>query len=168
MLGARSRAAGVPDSASLLTLARTFTEGGQRRTPVLNPNGDVVNVVSQTALLRFIAASDEVLLPAASLSDMGLGNINVECTKTDTPVVQALQTMHRSRVSALPVLDETGEVVSLLSSSDLRVIMGGDFNFLNCSVEEFVGHVRRSDRPKTPFPYIRISPDNSVKHCITL
>lgn len=103
----------VRDDASLTNLDWEMTLAEIRHVPVVDERGVVVGIVSDRDLLRSIARSDRREVP-----------ISVAMTQTpvtvrsDAPAVDALTVMLERKVSAVPVVDDRGTLVGIVTASD--------------------------------------------------
>jgi CBS domain-containing protein len=108
--------------------------------PVVDDDDRPVGVVSEADLLRKEAAQRDPagLLPvlhpkpaarakAEAATAEGLMNTPAVTAQPQWTVVEAAQVMERHRVKRLPVVDEAGRLVGLISRADLlRVFLRGD------------------------------------------
>jgi CBS domain-containing protein len=95
------------------------------RIAVFDERGTITDVVSQSDVIRFLAATPGALnaFGDATVDSLKLGHARggVACVGAHVPAVEALAHMLRIDVSALGVIDEpTGALVGNLSASDLR------------------------------------------------
>ncbi|WP_243437485.1 CBS domain-containing protein [Streptomyces sp. FH025] len=121
--------------------------------PVLDREGRPVGVVSEADLLRTLAAQDDPgsLLPAPQTAQVGPGGVVTAadlmtaqpvCTTPDTSVVAAARMMSRHGLKRLPVLDEEGRVIGMVSRGDLlRVFLREDQVIRREIVEEVLGRI---------------------------
>ncbi|MFF7988991.1 CBS domain-containing protein [Kitasatospora xanthocidica] len=121
--------------------------------PVVDPEGRPLGVVSEADLLRTLAAQDDPgsLLPAPESAQAGPdGEVTADdlmtaqpvCTTPGTSVVAAARTMSRHGLKRLPVLDEEGRVVGMVSRGDLlRVFLREDMVIRREIVEEVLGRI---------------------------
>ncbi|GAA3023067.1 CBS domain-containing protein [Kitasatospora albolonga] len=116
--------------------------------PVVADDGHPVGVVSEADLMRVQAAQEDPsgLLPAPELPSGGavtaqeLMTSPAVCTTPDASVVAAARLMGRHRVKRLPVVDENGRLVGVVSRSDvLRVFLRDDQAIRREIVEEVLG-----------------------------
>ncbi|MFE7589067.1 CBS domain-containing protein [Kitasatospora sp. NPDC057512] len=121
--------------------------------PVVDPEGRPLGVVSEADLLRTLAAQDDPasLLPAPESAQAGpdgevtaadLMTAQPVCTTPGTSVVAAARLMSRHGLKRLPVLDEEGRVVGMVSRGDLlRVFLREDMVIRREIVEEVLGRI---------------------------
>ncbi|MGW2402325.1 CBS domain-containing protein [Kitasatospora sp. NPDC001664] len=116
--------------------------------PVVADDGHPVGVVSEADLMRVQAAQEDPsgLLPAPELPSGGavtaqeLMTSPAVCTTPDASVVAAARLMGRHQVKRLPVVDENGRLVGVVSRSDvLRVFLRDDQAIRREIVEEVLG-----------------------------
>ncbi|WP_234322642.1 CBS domain-containing protein [Streptomyces sp. NRRL S-350] len=121
--------------------------------PVTDPEGRPLGVVSEADLLRTLAAQDDPgsLLPAPESVKAGpngevtaadLMTTQPVCTTPGTSVVAAARMMSRHGLKRLPVIDEEGRVIGMVSRGDLlRVFLREDMVIRREIVEEVLGRV---------------------------
>ncbi|MFJ9609649.1 CBS domain-containing protein [Kitasatospora sp. NPDC101176] len=122
--------------------------------PVVDAEGRPLGVVSEADLLRTLAAQEDpgALLPApeaapppgpggaVTAADLMTGQ--PVCTTPGTSVVAAARLMSRHGLKRLPVLDEEGRVIGMVSRGDLlRVFLREDRVIRREIVEEVLGRV---------------------------
>ncbi|MFF0596368.1 CBS domain-containing protein [Streptomyces antibioticus] len=121
-------------------IAKLLAEYGITAVPVVDDEEHVVGVVSEADLLRKEAAGLDpagllpVLRPrpadrakAEATIAQGLMNSPAVTARPEWTAVEAAQVMERHHVKRLPVVDETGRLVGLVSRADLlRVFLRGD------------------------------------------
>ncbi|MGW1174363.1 CBS domain-containing protein [Kitasatospora sp. NPDC002543] len=121
--------------------------------PVVDPDGRPLGVVSEADLLRTLAAQEDPasLLPAPESAAPGpdgevaaadLMTAQPVCTTPDTSVVAAARLMSRHGLKRLPVLDDEGRVIGMVSRGDLlRVFLREDMVIRREIVEEVLGRI---------------------------
>ncbi|MFG3089776.1 CBS domain-containing protein [Streptomyces antibioticus] len=121
-------------------IAKLLAEYGITAVPVVDDEEHVVGVVSEADLLRKEAAGLDpagllpVLRPrpadrakAEATIAQGLMNSPAVTARPEWTAVEAAQVMERHHVKRLPVVDEAGRLVGLVSRADLlRVFLRGD------------------------------------------
>ncbi|MFD0274231.1 CBS domain-containing protein [Kitasatospora sp. NPDC127111] len=116
--------------------------------PVVDADGHVVGVVSEADLMRTQAAQEDpsALFPAPA--PMAAGASTAEelmtrpavCTAPDASVVAAARLMEHRHVKRLPVVDDEGLLVGMVSRGDLlRVFLRDDQAIRSEIVEEVLG-----------------------------
>ncbi|XP_008057053.1 5'-AMP-activated protein kinase subunit gamma-3 [Carlito syrichta] len=113
------------------------------RLPVLDPiSGSVLHILTHKRLLKFLHIFG-ALLPRPSflyrtIQDLGIGTFRDLAVVLETaPVLTALDVFVDRRVSALPVINENGQVVGLYSRFDvIHLAAQQTYNHLDMSVGE--------------------------------
>lgn len=122
------------------TIAELFAEHDITAVPVVDDSGRPVGVVSEADLLRresnqpdpagLLAVLDtpgEELPPSVATTASGLMTAPAIVAHPEWSVVEAARVMDRGRIKRLPVVDETGTLVGIVSRSDLlRVFLRRD------------------------------------------
>ncbi|GAA2244295.1 CBS domain-containing protein [Kitasatospora cystarginea] len=127
-----------------------LTEFGITAVPVVDGDDRPIGIVSEADLMRVQAAQDDpsglVAEPAAGGREAAtareLMTSPAICTSPSTSVVAAARLMNRHQVKRLPVVDENGRLVGMVSRSDLlRVFLRDDHAIRNEIVEDVLAQV---------------------------
>lgn len=133
----------VKDSASILQVLEIFEKTGTHRVALVKDNGDIVNVITQSAIVSFFESYITQLGPAARKTlhfhfplDKELISI-----KSSDQAIDAFKLMDKKRVNAVAVLNSDGTLYSVISAKDIKVLeQKGEkvlFNRLYLSGQEF-------------------------------
>ncbi|MEU6982080.1 CBS domain-containing protein [Streptomyces sp. NPDC046324] len=121
-------------------IARLFAENDVSAVPVVDPDRRLLGVVSEADLLRTTAELPDLEGRPAGVrllsQERGLPDAETAAQLMTSPaiaaqpnwnLVETARTMHRKGVKRLPVTDETGRLVGIISRSDLlRPFLRGD------------------------------------------
>ncbi|WP_042418201.1 CBS domain-containing protein [Streptacidiphilus anmyonensis] len=121
-------------------IARLLASNDVSALPVLDDQDRPLGVVSEADLMRHQAGMDDPagLLPPAHLAPQELVRSNgrtaqelmtapASCARPEWTVVEGARVMHDKHLKRLPVVDEAGRLVGILSRSDLlRVFLRHD------------------------------------------
>lgn len=122
----------------------------------------VVAIFSQLDMIRFLSRRVDAIgtLADATLAQLGLvsrKHNGVVTAAWDRPALECFKLMRDRDVSAVGVVDQTGELVANLSASDLRRLDARSFRLLALPVAEFISR-RKGDaigRRGAPFAEAR-------------
>ncbi|XP_033086098.1 5'-AMP-activated protein kinase subunit gamma-3 isoform X3 [Trachypithecus francoisi] len=128
---------------SLFEAVYTLIKNRIHRLPVLDPvSGNVLHILTHKRLLKFLHIFGS-LLPRPSflyrtIQDLGIGTFRDLAVVLETaPILTALDIFVDRRVSALPVVNECGQVVGLYSRFDvIHLAAQQTYNHLDMSVGE--------------------------------
>ncbi|KAM9248573.1 5'-AMP-activated protein kinase subunit gamma-3 [Dugong dugon] len=128
---------------SLFEAVYVLTKNRIHRLPVLDPvSGTVLHILTHKRLLKFLHIFG-TLLPrppflSRTIQDMGIGTFRDLAVVLETaPLLTALDIFVDRRVSALPVINESGQVVGLYSRFDvIHLAAQQTYNRLDMSVGE--------------------------------
>ncbi|XP_032134066.1 5'-AMP-activated protein kinase subunit gamma-3 [Sapajus apella] len=128
---------------SLFEAVYTLIKNRIHRLPVLDPvSGTVLHILTHKRLLKFLHIFG-TLLPRPSflyrtIQDLGIGTFRDLAVVLETaPILTALDIFVDRRVSALPVVNEYGQVVGLYSRFDvIHLAAQQTYNHLDMSVGE--------------------------------
>ena len=154
-------------AAAIETEAFTHTMGVCHRLAVFETDETrdamrVVAIFSQLDMIRFLSRRVDAIgtLADATLAQLGLvsrKHNGVVTAAWDRPALECFKLMRDRDVSAVGVVDQTGELVANLSASDLRRLDARSFRLLALPVAEFISR-RKGDaigRRGAPFAEAR-------------
>ncbi|XP_006891950.1 PREDICTED: 5'-AMP-activated protein kinase subunit gamma-3 isoform X3 [Elephantulus edwardii] len=128
---------------SLFDAVYTLIKNRIHRLPILDPvSGTVLHILTHKRLLKFLHIFGALLPQPSFLSrtiqDLGIGTFRDLAVVLETaPVLTALDIFVDRRVSALPVVNESGQVVGLYSRFDvIHLAAQQTYNHLDMSVGE--------------------------------
>eukprot|EP01089_Gocevia_fonbrunei_P015484 TRINITY_DN453_c0_g1_i1.p1 TRINITY_DN453_c0_g1~~TRINITY_DN453_c0_g1_i1.p1 ORF type:complete len:325 (+),score=71.44 TRINITY_DN453_c0_g1_i1:79-1053(+) len=113
---------------------------GVHRVSVVDSNNKIFNLVSQSDVMQYFAQNIHLIesKSQSSLEDLGIGSFNVQTITKDTVVIKALMLINSKRLSALPVIDEQGNLIANFSSSDLKGLKSEDLKDLLLPVWDYL------------------------------
>jgi 5'-AMP-activated protein kinase regulatory gamma subunit len=123
-----------------------------RRVPVLSKTtGKVIQIISQSQVCHLLYERVKAggVLTDATPGTSGLGVKPVFSVKDSDQARDAFQLMVDKRVSSVAIVDENGEILTAISTKDIRLLPRLEAaglernNLLDMNVREFVGLVRR-------------------------
>jgi len=114
---------------------------------------DNARLLSQTDIIHYFLKNSNLLPKGVlngTLKQLGIHKPNNRLVTINDPNINALsafRTMVAEDVTALVVLDQTGQAIGTLSASDLRGLTPEKFSDLNLPVIEFITRYQHEDRP---------------------
>jgi len=140
-------------STPVIQLIETFS-AGIHRVPVVDDTNQILNFISQSDVLRYLAQNVFLMENGdSSVDSLGLVNRVVHYVRDVANAVLALSILATKRVSAIPVLDSNDRIVGTFSASDLKGIGAQDYPKLQGSLKQFLEeHNFKSLFPLTCFP----------------
>ncbi|KAH0629166.1 hypothetical protein JD844_011029 [Phrynosoma platyrhinos] len=115
----------ISPSASLYDAVTSLIRNKIHRLPVIDPDsGNTLYILTHKRILKFlklfIAEFPKPEFMSRTLEELKIGTYeNIAMVHTDTPIYVALGIFVQHRVSALPVVDESGRVVDIYSKFDV-------------------------------------------------
>ena len=132
--------------AVVLELLAKKGPGRIKRVAVVNDEGVVVNIVSQTTLVSFLSTllAQHSLYLGRSVEELHLGSSPVLCIADSAPAIEAFKMMDSKQVTGLGIVDSHGKLVGNVSARDLKIFVKHiDFELLAQPIGEFVKHLRQ-------------------------
>ncbi|XP_014643092.1 PREDICTED: 5'-AMP-activated protein kinase subunit gamma-2 isoform X3 [Ceratotherium simum simum] len=117
----------ISPDASLFDAVYSLIKNKIHRLPVIDPiSGNALYILTHKRILKFLQLfMSDMPKPAfmkQNLDVLGIGTYhNIAFIHPDTPIIKALNVFVERRVSALPVVDESGKVVDIYSKFDVIV-----------------------------------------------
>ncbi|XP_052400827.1 5'-AMP-activated protein kinase subunit gamma-1 isoform X3 [Carassius gibelio] len=134
----------TPD-ASLFDAVYSLLKHKIHRLPVIDPeSGNVLHILTHKRILKFLyifgASVPKPSFLKMQIKDAGIGTFSDVATVSQTATVyDALSVFVERRVSALPVVDDSGKVVALYSRFDvINLAAQKTYNNLSMSMQEAV------------------------------
>ncbi|KAL1006439.1 hypothetical protein UPYG_G00072430, partial [Umbra pygmaea] len=136
----------TPD-ASVFEAVHSLIKNKIHRLPVIDPvGGNALYILTHKRILKFLQLFVcEMPKPAfmkQNLEELTIGTFhNIAFIHPDTPVIKALNIFVERRVSALPVVDESGRVVDIYSKFDvINLAAEKTYNNLDITVTQALRH----------------------------
>ncbi|KAK4509144.1 uroporphyrin-III C-methyltransferase [Mucor velutinosus] len=117
----------IMPEATLLSAVEEFAYG-THRVCVLNPDGSIKGILSQSTVAKYIFDNqrhfpDIECMMNKTLRQLGLGVSDVIAVNADSPVLDALALMSKHGISSVAVLGHMGVVLGNISMTDVKHVM---------------------------------------------
>ncbi|XP_023494501.1 5'-AMP-activated protein kinase subunit gamma-2 isoform X2 [Equus przewalskii] len=137
----------ISPDASLFDAVYSLIKNKIHRLPVIDPiSGNALYILTHKRILKFLQLfMSDMPKPAfmkQNLDVLGIGTYhNIAFIHPDTPIIKALNVFVERRVSALPVVDESGKVVDIYSKFDvINLAAEKTYNNLDITVTQALQH----------------------------
>ncbi|XP_077471205.1 5'-AMP-activated protein kinase subunit gamma-1-like isoform X1 [Stigmatopora argus] len=137
----------ISPDASLFDAVYTLIKNKIHRLPVIDPvTGNALYILTHKRILKFLQLfMCEMPKPAfmkQTLGELGIGTYqDIAFINPYTPIIKALNIFVERRVSALPVVDESGKVVDIYSKFDvINLAAEKTYNNLDITVTQALKH----------------------------
>ncbi|KAJ7322146.1 hypothetical protein JRQ81_018433 [Phrynocephalus forsythii] len=137
----------ISPDASLFDAVYSLIKNRIHRLPVIDPvSGNALYILTHKRILKFLQLFvSEMPKPAfmkKNLDELGIGTYdNIAYIHPDTPIIKALNIFVDRRISALPVVDESGKVVDIYSKFDvINLAAEKTYNNLDITVTQALQH----------------------------
>ncbi|XP_059201062.1 5'-AMP-activated protein kinase subunit gamma-1-like isoform X1 [Centropristis striata] len=137
----------ISPDASLFDAVYTLIKNKIHRLPVIDPiTGNALYILTHKRILKFLQLfMCEMPKPAfmkQTLGELGIGTYHdIAFIHPNTPIIKALNIFVERRVSALPVVDESGKVVDIYSKFDvINLAAEKTYNNLDITVTQALKH----------------------------
>ncbi|XP_054889162.1 5'-AMP-activated protein kinase subunit gamma-1-like isoform X1 [Poeciliopsis prolifica] len=137
----------ISPDASLFDAVYTLIKNKIHRLPVIDPvTGNALYILTHKRILKFLQLFVcEMPKPAfmkQTLGELGIGTFHeIAFIHPDTPIIKALNIFVERRVSALPVVDDSGKVVDIYSKFDvINLAAEKTYNNLDITVTQALKH----------------------------
>ncbi|KAI3374931.1 hypothetical protein L3Q82_021459 [Scortum barcoo] len=134
----------ISPDASLFDAVYTLIKNKIHRLPVIDPvTGNALYILTHKRILKFLQLfMCEMPKPAfmkQTLGELGIGTYHeIAFIHPDTPIIKALNIFVERRVSALPVVDESGKITNL--SVEINLAAEKTYNNLDITVTQALKH----------------------------
>ncbi|XP_061588316.1 5'-AMP-activated protein kinase subunit gamma-1-like isoform X1 [Cololabis saira] len=137
----------ISPDASLFDAVYTLIKNKIHRLPVIDPvTGNALYILTHKRILKFLQLfMCEMPKPAfmkQTMGELGIGSYHdIAFIHPDTPIIKALNIFVERRVSALPVVDDSGKVVDIYSKFDvINLAAEKTYNNLDITVTQALKH----------------------------
>ncbi|XP_023671282.2 5'-AMP-activated protein kinase subunit gamma-1-like isoform X1 [Paramormyrops kingsleyae] len=137
----------ISPDASLFDAVQSLIKNKIHRLPVIDPvTGNALYILTHKRILKFLQLFVcEMPTPAfmkCTLGELGIGTYkDIAFIHPDTPIIKALNVFVERRVSALPVVNDSGKVVDIYSKFDvINLATEKTYNNLELSVTQALQH----------------------------
>ncbi|CAD0082376.1 unnamed protein product [Aureobasidium vineae] len=175
LLGRKESPAFCDASATLARAVEIFG-GGCHRIIVRAPGSeDVVGILSQLRLVRFLWENRASFQPVEqlhnrSLKELELGSHSVISINGDRPLKDALLLMHSEGITSLPVLDNHKNVIGNISHVDVKLLTNTSaLPLLDSSCIHFINVIlseRGMNEGQDSYPVFYVNPTSTLAHTI--
>ncbi|KAH0300158.1 hypothetical protein KCU71_g12084, partial [Aureobasidium melanogenum] len=175
LLGRKESLAFCDASATLARAVEIFG-GGCHRIVVHEPGSeDVVGILSQLRLVRFLWENRASFQPVEqlhnrSLKELDLGSHSVISINGDRPLKDALLLMHSEGITSLPVLDNHKNVIGNISHVDIKLLTNTSaLPLLDSSCIHFITVIlseRGMNDGKDSYPVFHVNPTSTFAHTV--
>jgi len=145
--GDKSKLIPVMHGTSIYDIVQIMVNSGVQRVPVLNPQTNKIeNFVTQSTLIQYFAKNSAKLGKYAdcTLSELGFKPKHVYAVKETDIAIEAFKLMSEHKITGVPIVDSEGEIITNVSSRDLRNVLTDNtfFEKLQYPVEKFVSDLK--------------------------
>uniref|UniRef100_A0A8C9W7P2 Protein kinase AMP-activated non-catalytic subunit gamma 2 n=1 Tax=Scleropages formosus TaxID=113540 RepID=A0A8C9W7P2_SCLFO len=137
----------ISPDASIFDAVYSLIKNKIHRLPVIDPvSGNALYILTHKRILKFLQLFVcEMPKPAfmkQTLEELGIGTYHdIAFIHPNTPIIKALSIFVERRVSALPVVDESGKVVDIYSKFDvINLAAEKTYNNLDLTVTQALRH----------------------------
>jgi len=171
-LARRNRFLSVEPDAPLLRVVEILAKGSHR-VPVVNAQGTVINVISQSTVIKFLAdrLQDAILENPVDpkFSDLpGVGSKPVLSVGKKASLISTYRMMDQKKRSGIAIVDETGRFVGTTTGKDLGLFLENpSLGVLNMPIFEHLQLIR-SKQVDIKSPSIAVFEHDKVSRAIGL
>jgi len=161
----------VKENATLLEAVRVIVTNLAHRVVVVNDQGDLVNVITQSRLIQFISnIVDSIPKCKKSLTELKMDNKSLVCVLENQTAYEAFRIMKERNMTGLAVINSNGALLGNISISDLKLISyrPSYWSFLSKTVVEYLQAIRSNPDTKIRSHVFALLEDSSSKYPLVL
>ena len=136
------------------------------RVPIVNPDGTLVTVVTQSQLIKWLAVHLDPIqvFSDESIESLGLAKSAVITISSAEPTLNAFKLINDHRVSGVGVVDASGKLVGNISVSDMREIgySARLFDKIQLPISQFIELIHQA-HPDQPQAILSVTPTASLR-----
>jgi len=163
----------IPKSCSLMSAFEFLVRRGFDRAAIVNEAQEVESIITQSMLIGWCYNNIDTTLK--HIKDIPVSQIHpttfLSTIQETEPAIQAFKIMAEKKYSGLPVINQEGELVEVVSIRDLRGMAPTAENFLRLwhPIKDFKKDVRAMFPSKTPlWPDLFLIPSDTLKTCVMM
>jgi len=141
---------------------------GVHRVPVLNDQGEVINIISQSSIITFLEKHHNSIKTdtTKSIGEIHLGTSPVIYVTESTPAIEAFRLMDKKGISGVAVVNEHGQFIGNTSASDLKLFIRTiSLELLRKPISDFLKIIRQESMEERS-PTIGISTTDTIAYAI--
>eukprot|EP01100_Stratorugosa_tubuloviscum_P007358 TRINITY_DN306_c1_g1_i1.p1 TRINITY_DN306_c1_g1~~TRINITY_DN306_c1_g1_i1.p1 ORF type:complete len:308 (-),score=129.98 TRINITY_DN306_c1_g1_i1:189-1112(-) len=136
----------VPVNSKLINVAEILSRG-VHRVPVVDENGKIINIISQSALIAIFDKhlNNKLRLDSSAIiENIGIGTSPVISVSINTSTIATFELMDSTKRSALAVVDTEGFLVGNVSARDLKLFVASSsaYDIMQLSIMNFLKQLR--------------------------
>jgi len=116
----------IQKSANLLQAIEILSRFGYHRAPIIDDEGsEIIAILSQSDVVRFLYSNLDLFASKSKKEVKELIGVNpkpVVCVDLNAMVFEAFELMIKNKISAVAITNERGQVVGVISATDVRRI----------------------------------------------
>mmetsp|Transcript_17417 Transcript_17417/g.28369 ORF Transcript_17417/g.28369 Transcript_17417/m.28369 type:complete len:379 (-) Transcript_17417:108-1244(-) len=140
-----------------------------KRIPVVDENGKLVNIVSQSSVMRLLSNNlqeKKIQSELAKVSASEIGTKEVVSVHKDAVAAEVFKVMSDKNLSGIAVVDSIGTFLCSTQASDLKLyLLKQDLSLLRKPIRQFLAEVRQQELDDL-LPNVSVKPSNSLAHVV--
>jgi len=136
----------VMEGTTILNIMQIMISNNAQRVPIVSTHNKLINFVTQSSLLQYFATNSSKLgkYGDSTLSELGFQPKHVFAVKESAKALDAFKLMSEHKITGVPILDSEGDIITNLSSKDLRTVLTDPqfFDKLQLPVERFASELK--------------------------
>lgn len=148
---------------SPLSIAIDVMKSGIHRVNIMNEQSQVIGILSQTDILRFLASKTEIMdsLGKLSLSELNIHKSPAISAHEDEMLHTALSKMRKNGISSIAITSHSGTLMGNISMTDIKYIFKhAKLGYLWKNCASFLRRILSEDgieRGKDRYPYFDVT-----------
>lgn len=157
----------VSANETLLPVVQTLAKG-LHRVPVVDEQGRVKHIISQSSIIQFVAKHAKAIKPllTATIESTKIGTRPVITVPDSSTAAEVFKTIATKNLSGIGVVDPHGKLVGNTSGSDMKMVLQSPkADLLELSIREYLVEIRRS-QAKTTAPIVTVQPSDTLQRVV--
>lgn len=143
-----------------------LSTAGVRRVAVVNADGSILDIVSQSTLLKYLASHKSEISEVLAAPCDTLGSSPVIVVKHDDSAYHAFDLMNQHSLHGIAIIDDKGKVVGNTSASDIKLFLRAPhLDLKTTNVFDMVSLVR-AETPYAVAPVVKVSPSAHLEEAM--
>jgi len=172
-LSRRNKFVKVSADQSLHDVAILLSDSSIHRVPVVDNNGKIVNIISQSNINQLLAQqlqNEAVNRSGPSIDSINIGtHKNIITIHQNAAVIDAFRILDKKKISGIALIDDTGRMVGVTTGKDLGLFLEyADIKLLEQPIGTYLKYIRSRSQNILEVPAVAVFGKSKLVYAIGL
>jgi CBS domain-containing protein len=172
-LSRRNKFVKVSADQNLYDVAILLSDSSIHRVPVVDNNGKVINIISQSNINQLLALqlqNEAVNRSGPSIDSINIGtHKNIITIHQNAAVIDAFRILDKKKISGIALIDDTGRMVGVTTGKDLGLFLEyADIKLLEQPIGTYLKYIRTRSQNILEVPAVAVFGKSKLVYAIGL